>query len=455
MRTLGKDAGELPDGSPGDGRQGQAGMDGVGEYTLSVVPESARTAAYKIGVMLLASNISLPVFVEGGQLGTKVGVYGTAIASLWGGLILAIVAGTCAYAGARSRLTTYVLIIDAFGSSGGKLVNFLLSVSAIGWFGVVVMLFADTMIQIVRIGPAPASSVAWAVAGTLLMAGTTFAGFRALNVLSNISLPLKALLLGTAVVAALRQHGPILPGPAAGTNALAAHALEGANAISFIVGGWIVGAVLAPDFSRFARRPIGGALACALGLGVGYPLILVAASVPARLTGNVDMIQTMMSLGLGVSALIIVLLAAWANGASCLYSGSLVLGAVFQRSRRARIIMAGGIVGLVAALSGVTQQVVPYLLLLSIAVPPIAGVYLPRFFLDLWAGKSPRPARAWDIQALCSCAFGILFAGFGDRLGLSLSGISAIDSLLAALLTYLALELFHIRVGQSVSGKPA
>jgi hypothetical protein len=34
------------------------------EYTLSAVPERARTAAYPIGIMLLASNISLPVFAD-------------------------------------------------------------------------------------------------------------------------------------------------------------------------------------------------------------------------------------------------------------------------------------------------------------------------------------------------------------------------------------------------------
>lgn len=429
-------------GPAGDGHQAVAGASSPGgEFTLSAVPPEVRTAAYRIGIMLLASNISLPVFVEGGQLGTSLGVYGTAIASVWGGLILAVVAGSCAYAGARSRLTTYVLIIQAFGTRGGRLVNFLLSISAVGWFAVVVMLFADTMLQIVPTGSA--LSILWAGAGTLLMAGTTMLGFKALNLLSNISLPLKMLLLGTAVTTALRQHGPILPGPTSGV-----HALDSASAISFIVGGWIVGAVLSPDYARFARRPVGGALACALGLGVGYPIILVATAIPARLTGNIDMIQTMLSLGLGTVALTIVLLAAWANGASNLYSGALVLGAVFQRARRSTIVFVGGGVGLLAALSGVTQQIVPYLLLLSIVVPPVAGVYLPRFFLDLRSGRTARP-RDWDVQALGSCVFGILFAGFGDRIGLRLSGISAIDSLLVAMLAYLALECIHWRLERS------
>jgi cytosine permease len=410
------------------------------EYTLSAVPEGARTAAYRIGIMLLASNISLPVFVEGGQLGTGLGVWKTAIASAWAGLILAIVAGTCAYAGARSRLTTYVLIISAFGRRGGKLINILLSVSAVGWFAVVVMLFAGTIGQVVGVRTGMASTI-WALAGTMLMIGTTLLGFRALNLLSNISLPLKMLLLGWAVVTALRVHGAIPPGSSPGK-----HALDDGSAISFIVGGWIVGAVLAPDLARFARSPIGGAVACALGLGVGYPLILIITSIPARLSSNVDMIQTMLSLGLGIPAMLIVLLAAWANGASNLYSGSLVLAAVFQRSRRSTVTIGGAILGLGAALSGVTDQVVPYLLLLSIAIPPIAGVYLSRFFIDLRGGGARADPGEWDLQALFSCALGIAIAGFGDRLGLVLSGISAIDALGVSTMSYLVLECARRRI---------
>jgi purine-cytosine permease-like protein len=110
------------------------------------------------------------------------------------------------------------------------------------------------------------------------------------------------------------------------------------------------------------------------------------------------MIQMMLSLGLGIPAMLIVLLAAWANGASNLYSGSLVLAAVFQRSRRSTVTIGGAILGLGAALSGVTDQVVPYLLLLSIAIPPIAGVYLSRFFIDLRGGGARADPGEWVLS---------------------------------------------------------
>ncbi|MCH4150558.1 MAG: TonB-dependent receptor [Sphingobium sp.] len=292
--------------------------------------------------MLLAANISLPALIMGGQLGVERGFAGAAIACFWGGLVLAALAGVCAYVGARSRLTTYVLIMRAFGERGGAWINFLLSWSAIGWFGVVLMLFADTMVRMTA-GTIPI----WAVGGLLLMAYTTIIGFRALQWLSNVMLPAKFGLLIWAIWAAVRIHGSdfLTPIPERAT-------LDARTAISFVVGGWVVGAVVAPDFARYARNAGRAGFACAFALGVGYPLVLLAAAVPAILTGERDMLTTMANLGMGTAALAIVLFASWTNGANNLYSGSLMLATVFRQRRRASLIWAAGGLGTIIGLAG-------------------------------------------------------------------------------------------------------
>ena len=76
------------------------------DFALRVIPEEARTSAWSIGLVLLAANITLPVLIMGGQLGVARGFAGTMRASFWGGLVLGALAGTCAYVGARSRLST-------------------------------------------------------------------------------------------------------------------------------------------------------------------------------------------------------------------------------------------------------------------------------------------------------------------------------------------------------------
>jgi cytosine permease len=403
-----------------------------GDFALSAVPESATTASYRIGVTLLATNISLPALVMGGQLGVGVGLGGTAVACFWGGLVLAGLSGICAYAGARSRLTTYVLIIRAFGQRGGELINLLLSFSAIGWFGIVVMLFAETMVSMVG-----SALPLWALFGMSLMTATTMFGFRALNLLSNVMLPAKLGLLLWAIWAAAGVHGlpaPAVPHPAVG--------LDANSAIAFVIGGWVVGAVVAPDFARYARSAGGGALACALALGVGYPLVLIAAAIPAVATGEKDLLVTMARLGMGGAALSIVLLASWTNGASNLYSGSLMLATVVRRTGRAKLIWAAGLTGMVLGLLGVTERIVPFLTMLSLLVPPIAGVYLPRFFIDE-RGGTLLPERPWRVEAFAALVIGAAVAGAGQMWGHSLTGTAALDSLLVSAASYIAIELLR------------
>jgi hypothetical protein len=146
------------------------------DFALSAVPQDARTAATSIALMLLAANISLPALVMGGQLGLARGLTGTITAAFVGGLLLAMLGGACAFVGARSRLTTYLLIVRTFGTRGGELINLLLTCSVVGWFAVVLVLFAQTMTRL-----AGGALSVWAISGTLLMVATMVVGFRALT----------------------------------------------------------------------------------------------------------------------------------------------------------------------------------------------------------------------------------------------------------------------------------
>ncbi|MBY8824942.1 cytosine permease [Sphingomonas colocasiae] len=405
------------------------------EFALSAVPAAATAPSYKIGVVLLGANISLPTLVMGGELGVKLGFDATVTACIWAGMILALLAGTCAYVGARSRLTTYVMIIRAFGQRGGEIINLLLAMSAIGWFGVVVVLFAETMIRMTQASALFASPSLWVISGSILMAYTTIVGFRALDILSNIMLPLKLGLIVWALAVAIRTYGTGFTEPMAG-----AVLMDEKTAVSFIVGGWVVGAIIAPDFSRFARSPVGVGLACAFALGVGYPLVLLGSSVPAILTGEKDMLMTMGALGMGFAALSIIMLASWTNGATNLYCASLMLSTVFRRFSRKALVWLSCVLGLVLGLAGITDQIVPYLVLLSAVVPPIAGVYLPRFFLDQHPGDAPLADADWQPGAIAALLLGIAAAAIGHFHGGWLTGLVAIDSLLVSSLSYLAFE---------------
>jgi len=386
--------------------------------------------AFRIALVIVAGLVALPAFAIGAQLDAALGVKGVIEASLGGGAILACVAVLAAIAGARSGLSTYALIINAFGTQGGKVVNFVLAAVLLGWFGVVLMMFASAASQGLESLGVRSPTLLWALAGAAVMTATALIGFRAMEAVARVSTPLKFILLFWAAFAALGAHtglslwhAPVVP------------KISLVSATSLVAGGVIVGALLTPDICRFARSATHAAVGCGIAFGLGLPLILSVAAIPAQMTGRQDIVQIMVSLGLGVPALLIVAFAGWSTNAQNLYSTSLIFATLAPKQTHARLAIAAGVLGAFVGLSGISQNLLPFLSLLSIGIPPVAGVFLTHFYFDQIRGR-PAGASAWGVTAFTSWALGSGVAGLEAWWRFTLSSITAIDTLLVSAVAY-------------------
>jgi cytosine permease len=385
-----------------------------------------------IALILVGAIVALPAFIMGSELNRSLGTRGSIIASLGGGFVLACIAGAAAVAGARARASSYELIVLAFGDAGGKLVNAVLSVVMVGWFAVVVSLFGDAVLK--SAGTIlPIGAKGWVAIGSAIMIATTLTGFRALQILSTATAPLKILLLAVTVAVALMRSS------SAQTWAAPIHpSLTLGGGVSYVVGGVIVGALLTPDVARLATSLKQALLAAWLAFAVGLPLALVLAGIPAQLTGQSNLIEIMLGLGLGLPAILVVILSAWSSNTYNLYAITLVYKTLANRPTW-QLATFGGTLGAAMALAGIARQLTPYLLMLGVAVPPIAGVYLAAFYTAWWT-RRPLPKAAWHGRSIAAWVVGVVPAALEGPLGFSLSGIVAVDSLVVAILAYLALH---------------
>ena len=398
--------------------------------------QGVRLNAIRIALILMGALIALPAFVMGAKLNEAMGTRGAIIAALAGGFILSCIAAAAAVVGARSRLSSYQLILAAFGYRGGKLVNAVLSVVMVGWFAVVASLFGDAALR--AAGGLVAFEASTGVAiGCVLMTATTLTGFRALDILAMLTTPLKVILLVATVFASWSlTHGAGL------WTEPAHHELTIPQGISFVVGGVIVGALLTPDLARLATNRFQAAMACFLAFAVGQPLVLTLTGIPAKLAGESDLVLIMLRLGLGLPAILIVVLAAWSSNAYNLYAITLVFR-TFTRHAVWKLAAFGGALGAALALAGLAQRLTPFLLLLSVAIPPIAGVYLAAYYIA-WIRGEPQERRAWRIDSLLAWLMGVAISG----LGFSICGVTAVDSLLVAMAAYVALHFSIFQGGK-------
>jgi cytosine permease len=412
----------------------------VTNTTIADVPlpdtQGTRLSAIRIALILMGALIALPAFVMGAKLNEAMGTRGAIVAALAGGFILSCIAASAAVVGARSRLSSYQLILAAFGYRGGKLVNACLSVVMVGWFAVVASLFGDAALRAAA-GAVALSANTWVAIGCVLMTATTLTGFRALDILAMLTTPLKVILLIATVVASwnLTQGAGLWVEPDH-------HELTLPQGISFVVGGVIVGALLTPDLARLATTRFQAALACFLAFAIGQPLVLILTGIPARLAGESDLVLIMLRLGLGLPAILIVVLAAWSSNAYNLYAITLVFR-TFTHHAVWKLAAFGGALGAVLALGGLAQRLTPFLLVLSVAIPPIAGVYLAAYYIA-WARRETQVQRAWRVDSLLSWVAGVIFSGFG----FSISGVTAVDSLLVAMAAYVALHFSFSQRGK-------
>jgi cytosine permease len=418
-----------PDSSTGSSPllRGESKLD---DFARTAVTADANVSAARVALILVGMTIALPAFVLGGQLGIGLGLRGVLEASFGGGALLAFVAAATAAVGAKSRLSSYVLITRAFGETGGKIVNAALAFSLVGWFGVVAMMFGDSVAQCLGSKSTLLVQIA-AIVGSVLMTISALVGFKALDRLSIVLTPLKALLLIGCAVISMRKLGWDLA-------ALSSYSPSGSisGGVGIVVGGLIAAVTIQPDICRFVGSPVRAALASALVFGLIFPIVLLLSAVPVITFLNSDYVHILVMLGLGIPALLIVMLAAWTANTYNVYASSLAMSTMSARVSRARWAVLVGIIGTLLGLFGISSQLATYLGLLSTIIPPISGIYILAFYFDRRPLDGGFIIRQWRPTAFLAWGAGAAIGSIEIGLGKALLFTPALDSLAASALLF-------------------
>lgn len=347
-----------------------------GQHFRQSVPASDRTSGWQIGLVIFGIGTTLPVFFLGAQLGQGMGLASAMVASIGGCLFLGALAVFTGTMGARTGLTSYLIIERAFGRIGARFINALMAITLAGYFAMTADILGRTICDGFRdySGIEVKPDIVAFVAGALMTLTAVF-GFAAIRRLSFLSVPLMCGCVGLAIYRAVGVYGQ----PQVSSGDLA-EPLVLAGAVSTVAGMAIQMAVLMPDLSRFAYNAKHGVLAV-WGLVFGFPVVLIAAAGLAILTHQTSIMLIMTMLGLGVPAILALVLATWTTNVINLYSASMTLATILRGAKEWQLTAGAGAVGTVAALLGVADRFVPFLNLLAITVPPIAAVYLADYFL--------------------------------------------------------------------------
>ncbi|MEM1433462.1 MAG: cytosine permease [Pseudomonadota bacterium] len=349
----------------------------VEDYATEPVPESATYSGWRIGFVLGGIGIALPAILAGAEIGSALGYAQSALAFLVAGLLVTTLALVTGFVGMRSRLSTYMILKFAFGPVGAGFVNAAFALAQFGWFGVNAYYFglAAESAAVSTLGLAlPAS--AYVISGGVLMAAATVFGYKSLDKLALFAFPLMLTVLA-AMLASLFSDATLAE----------LLALDGsgdltfAQAITVLAGGIIVGVVLVPDLTRYARGTVDVVIAVLLALALVETLIHVAAAGPALRFGVQDPLAILLRLGFGSFALLFLISASLTTNVVNLYGSALALTAIQPRLPEWVYVILAGTVGTILALFDVGAWFIDFLIWQSVIFSAVLGVYVVDFFV--------------------------------------------------------------------------
>ncbi|MXW73228.1 MAG: hypothetical protein F4Y31_05545 [Gammaproteobacteria bacterium] len=398
------------------------------DFSKSQVPASATYTGWHIAFVIVGGTIAVPAFLMAANLGASLGLRDAAIAFGCGCFILGSMAALTGLCGQKSGLSAYMLNEFAFGRWGGRIASTVVSMTLIGWFGVTSALFGRAANLMGR----SVFGIDWPVELYMVLGGglivaVTVTGFKGID---KLALALVPVMLGFLMMAAWMS----LPQLEQWTEPTGGTPMTLTTAISAIVGSYIAGVTIQPDYARFARSRRAALGSAFVALAISFPILLFCTAIPSIAYNEPDLLNVMIALGIGIPAFLLLILAAWSSNVLSVYSGALALATVFRRLDLRVLIVAVGTLGTFLALAGAGDYLIEYLVLLGITIPPISSIYLVdtllfrKRFDEVELSKRPRLALKALVTWIAAVSVGAC-----SHFGLfTLTTVAALDSIVVA-----------------------
>ncbi|MGK9148125.1 cytosine permease [Plantibacter flavus] len=356
------------------------------DFALSRVRPDAQKPWFGIAVQRFGQVSALSQFLLGATLGYSMTFGEAFLALLLGSIILEVIMCIVGIIGQKEGLNTALLARwTGFGEVGASLVGLAIGISLIGWFGIQSAISAESLDALL---PGVLPVWAWSLIFGLAVTAIVAYGFKGMQWLANVTVPLFLILVGWSIISELTQHDfmELVTGPAPGPT-MSVWAGTG-----IVAGGLIVGAIITADMTRFNRSRADVIKQTVVGVSLGEFVIGLSGVLLAHAAASGNVVAIVTS-SVGLVGLIIVITGTLKINDWNLYSSTLGLvnfisTALGKNLNRVTTTIVLGVVGSILAAVGILGQFSGFLIILGVAFPPIAGIMVAEYFIvKRWRGE--------------------------------------------------------------------
>ncbi|MFI6693542.1 cytosine permease [Streptomyces sp. NPDC050433] len=417
---------------------------GSDDYSLSRVPRDKRLGFWTMLLQWLAQSGSISQFTLGATIGVGMTFGDAFLAFTLGAVILEVVIFAIGLAGMREGLATPLLTRwTGFGRNGSALVSFVIALSLVGWFGVQNTIFGTSVSAIVG-GP----SWMWCVLAGIAITALVIFGFRWMALFAKIVTPLFFGLVAWSVISTLSEHSisELISSPPPGEH------LPLAVAATAIAGGYMTGAIVSPEMTRYNRKGNHVLVQSAASMILSEYIVGMTGVLLGHMVKSNEVTHIVLSTS-GVIGVAIVLMSTAKINDWNLYGSSLGVVNFFQvvfgkRLHRGAVTVALGLAGTLLSAVGIMTHFTEFLSVLGVAIPPIGGIIVAEYWVvrrmrrplddTRAAGTLPAASPTWVPLSLV-----IWVAAFCVGKYVTV-GIPALNSLATAFVLYSVLGLMGL-----------
>lgn len=405
------------------------------DYSLGPVAAEGKKGFFSMLVIMLGFTFYTGTMLTGGSLGTSLTFKALLTVLLVGDLILGTYTALLAYISAKTSLSTHLIARYSFGKVGSYFVSAILGVTQVGWFGVSVVMLALPISKTFHLPVWPVI-----IALGAMMTASAYFGVKSLAILSFIAVPAIAILGCYSSGISLSEVG----GFAGLSNMTEVSTLGITSALGMVIGSFISGGTLTPDFTRFSKTPKIAVVSTVAAFFVGNIMMFAFGAIGGLATGMPDISDVMIAQGLVIPGIIVLGLNIWTTNDNTIYAASLAFSNITGIEKK-KLVIVNGIVATVFSMI-LYNNFTTFLSFLSGFIPSFGAILIADYFF-----VQREAYKKYDTEQFVK-ANPIAFVAFAIGAGCSyLPGIACLNAVLASMISYVVISKVYQMV--SVSGK--
>jgi cytosine permease len=376
------------------------------EYHDKPVPLRARLGFKEPALVWSGFGIAYICAVIGGLIQQGLGTANAILAILLGNFILFLYSAAIGYANGKWGLNFPLTVKAVFGRKGAIVPILVMAVLVTGWYAFQAWLTADILRVAFNLeGGALIGAMAGVIA--VIFGLPVIFGIKSMANLMKLALP------GMLVFAAYYLFMKVIP--ASGT--LFDHTGDGKMAFMAGVGmAWstfVVSGTMTGDIVRYTKtgRQAVGVTAVAF-LFSNAPFMIMGALIAASITDpTVQYFFDQKTIVVLLPLLAIAILSNWSTCDACLYNATMGYTNSFKGLNWRSAAVVGTVIGVIAAGTGIIGNIVNWLILLGLIVPPIGGAIIADYYIVRGdrAGFSQDRDTDFNWAAIIAVVVGIAF----------------------------------------------